>query len=471
MDHNTATEDMIFVEAGVNANIILAGVNINVGTTGNDYDDCPLRIADNSTGDVTITIQDGTTNTLTSYGSCAGIQKTGDANTGTLTIRGDGKGSGVLNATGGEYGAGIGGSSSDSSYVENIAIYNSSVKAVGEEGMPAIGWGTSFAGGTPNPVTPTASLEDGAANVYLFEMNETLGKTITINGVTYPDNHMGESKLYVYLPAAPANEVTIDGVTTKYCYDTTKQKWVTVIDIPEEPEETTFYYGPGWINVYALAENDAYTIEGNKKMNAGSYKVIVRLKDKENTVWSDGTTEDKEYDFVINRAPVTYVQPTKAANEITYGQSLASVGLTVGGWYWANSEEIPVVNNNGYVVERDVDDTNIDYSGIEDYDAEAHKIRRTIAVIVNKATPYMVTAPTAAAITYGKTLKDSVLSGGAVQYSETDETVVTGTWSWKAETIKPVVTDSNVTQYDVVFTPTDAENYNVIETKITLTVK
>ena len=106
MDHNTATEDMIFVEAGVNANIILAGVNINVGTTWNDYDDCPLRIADNSTGDVTITIQDGTTNTLTSYGSCAGIQKTGDANTGTLTIRGDGKDSGVLNATGGEYGAG-----------------------------------------------------------------------------------------------------------------------------------------------------------------------------------------------------------------------------------------------------------------------------------------------------------------------------------------------------------------------------
>lgn len=57
-----------------------------------------------------------------------------------------------------------------------------------------------------------------------------------------------------------------------------------------------------------------------------------------------------------------------------------------------------------------------------------------------------------------------------VQHSETDETVITGSWSWKDTSTKPVVAGSNATQYDVVFNPTDTDNYNTVETKITLTV-
>ncbi|MBQ6814578.1 MAG: hypothetical protein IJP13_03465 [Lachnospiraceae bacterium] len=369
-----------------NANIVLAGVNIDVSDTDGA---CAFKIPDNSTGTVTITLKDGTTNTLSSGDDCAGVQKNGDE--GTLIIQGENSRTGVLNVTGGDYGAGIGsaspynvcnitisnavvnatggdygagiglsgsggarnitirnavvtatgsdtgagiGGSSSSSYVENIAIYNSSVKTVKGEDTPAIGYGTSFAGQTPNPVTPTASLEDGAANVYLFEMNETSGKTITINGVTYPDNHMGESKLYVYLPAVPANEVTIDGVTTKYCYDTTNQKWVTAIDIPEEPGETTFTYD-GEEKTYVLLENDTYyTITGNVQANAGNYTVTVSLKDKENTVWSDGTTEDKEYSFVINKADSVLETVPTPKTGLTYtggGHNLISAGTATGG--------------------------------------------------------------------------------------------------------------------------------------------
>ena len=65
-------------------------------------------------------------------------------------------------------------------------------------------------------------------------------------------------------------------------------------------------------------------------------------------------------------------------------------------------------------------------------------------------------------------MASSVLSGGKVQYGESDTTEVAGTWSWKDATIKPSTADSGVTEYDVVFVPTDAVNYNSFETKITV---
>ena len=97
-------------------------------------------------------------------------------------------------------------------------------------------------------------------------------------------------------------------------------------------------------------------------------------------------------------------------------------------------------------------------------------VTRTITVAVSKATPYIKTAPTAAAITYGDTLGTSTLSGGTVQYSSSDATTVAGSFAWKDSSVKPSVSDSNSMDYRVVFTPSDADNYNTVETDITLIV-
>ena len=89
---------------------------------------------------------------------------------------------------------------------------------------------------------------------------------------------------------------------------------------------------------------------------------------------------------------------------------------------------------------------------------------------IDKATPYVKTAPTASAITYGQRLSDSNLNDGVIQYSESIETPVAGTFAWTNRTVKPSVTDSENTEYEVTFTPTDSENFRSVTTNVTLKV-
>lgn len=75
------------------------------------------------------------------------------------------------------------------------------------------------------------------------------------------------------------------------------------VEIPT-PDDTAFTYN-GAEQTYAIAESELYTVEGDVQKDAGSYTVTVALNDKANYTWSDGSTEDKTYDFVIAAKPVT----------------------------------------------------------------------------------------------------------------------------------------------------------------------
>ena len=83
-DASKATDNRIYVESGVSADVTLAGVNIACSLA-------PFEIAEGSTGDVTVTLADGTQNTLTvnSNSTSAALQKNGahSDTLGTLTIR------------------------------------------------------------------------------------------------------------------------------------------------------------------------------------------------------------------------------------------------------------------------------------------------------------------------------------------------------------------------------------------------
>ena len=83
-DASNATDNRIYVESGVSADVTLAGVNIACSLA-------PFEIAEDSFGDVTVTLADGTQNTLTvnSNVTSAALQKNGaySDTLGTLTIR------------------------------------------------------------------------------------------------------------------------------------------------------------------------------------------------------------------------------------------------------------------------------------------------------------------------------------------------------------------------------------------------
>ena len=95
------------------------------------------------------------------------------------------------------------------------------------------------------------------------------------------------------------------------CPLTVEKKPITI----PTADATVFTYN-GTEQTYALAEDGAYTITGNKQTNANEtgYDVTVALKDTANTQWADGTTANKTYTFVIGKAVIT----VKAKDQSAY---------------------------------------------------------------------------------------------------------------------------------------------------------
>ena len=85
---------------------------------------------------------------------------------------------------------------------------------------------------------------------------------------------------------------------------------------------------------------------------------------------------------------------------------------------------------------------------------------------IQKAIVTVTELPIASAIAVGQTLATSTLTGGTVKAGELD---VEGTFAWKDETAAPTIADSEVTEYDVTFTPDNA-NYATATCKVKLKV-
>ena len=97
-------------------------------------------------------------------------------------------------------------------------------------------------------------------------------------------------------------------------------------------DATVFTYN-GTEQTYALAEDGAYTITGNKQTNANEtgYSVTVALKDTANTQWADGTTANKTYTFVIGKAVITVKAKDQSAYVGDKAPTLGADSCTVSG--------------------------------------------------------------------------------------------------------------------------------------------
>ena len=340
-----ATTDRILIEEGINADITLDGVNIDVSQVKED-NVFAFKIEDYSTGNVTVTLADGSVNTLKSGRNHAGLQKSDGSGTleikglGTLVAVGGDNGAGigggfqkpgkniiinggVITAIGGENGAGIGGGVSEEGF--NIRITGGSVKATSTGGN-AIGGGYG-----KEALTPTFA--DGTTPVYLLEIQNPDSEEVSVNNVAYVPNHKAadstDTTLYAYLPAVTvqnAYKVKVGDEISLYFYDSGWNSF-EAIEIPKA-DDTEFVYN-GTEQTYTLAESPDYIISDNTtQVNAGTYTVTVNLKG--DLPWSDGTTAAKEYSFVIAKAKpdIGQVSTTVADNTYYNSTDVSQVALT-----------------------------------------------------------------------------------------------------------------------------------------------
>lgn len=124
----------------------------------------------------------------------------------------------------------------------------------------------------------------------------------------------------------------------------------------------------------SLTEAD-YTISGYaNNINAGTASITIAGKGN----YTGTVTKN----FTISKATAPVVVTPTAAS-ITYGQSLAHATLSDNAWSWVDETIIPVSINNfeAYI---QVDDSNYDYTGVQGYDRDNHRIVRSVQVIVNK---------------------------------------------------------------------------------------
>ena len=164
--------------------LTLKDVKIDVSDTGDFATSGKAALSVQGKGNVEIEL-DGK-NELKSGVQRAGLEKNTSTSTGTLTLKDDKEaGSGSLKATGGKYGAGIGGGNYGSG--ENITITGGRVNATGGWGSAGIGGGNYGSGnyGSGKTITikgGTVTAKGGDCGAGIGGGNGGIGENITITG-------------------------------------------------------------------------------------------------------------------------------------------------------------------------------------------------------------------------------------------------------------------------------------------------
>ena len=145
--------------------------------------------------------------------------------------------------------------------------------------------------------------------------------------------------------------------------------------------------------------------------------------------------------------PATYSSLATLGNDFTLtggvvkaavdGQEIAVDGT----WSWQDADITPTVINSGYTaVFTSTNSTSYD------------SITSVVPVTITKAVPVIKTVPKTSDITYGQKLSESILSNGLAD--------IGGNFAWEDGYKQPtVVSDSERTEYIIVFHPADSENY------------
>ena len=194
--------------------------------------------------------------------------------------------------------------------------------------------------------------------------------------------------------------------------------------------------------------------------------------DSSDTVgWVDNLTFAKDFQFATPAYSGDIAAPTvktNAGGTVELDAVTPTAGGTVKYGYSKTNDGTGITWQDGTTFNLTVGSTYYFYAkvvGTKDYTEKVSDA--TSVTVASKAVPTITTAPTADAITYGQKLSDSNLTGGE---AKVDSAAISGTFAWKTPSTAPEVKDSNSTEYEVVFAPTDTASYETATCKVKLTV-
>ena len=348
-------------------------------------------------------------------------------------------------------------------------VYDGSPHGITLTGVPSgaiVKYGESADSCTQDSLTYT-DFTDGAKTVY-YKVSQPgytdVSGSATVNITKRPLTvyNITENKTYAYASGSDDKAIGVD-IAGKLPPD----RGTTIYTVAKKDPEQLL----SEVTV-DTAGNLTYKVNQVDSSKVGKTAIITVTASMENY-------ENVEYTLTINITDKKTVEIKRGntvsvdgSNALTYGEKVSklTLGNTVfvetgtddmieGILSWSNPDEIPAAGTTqaGWV--------------FKPADSRHYaELTGTAAITVAKATPVIAEKPTAGALTYGQKLSDSTLTGGKAAYQTADGTEITGTFAWKNSSSRPTAADSQKTEYDVIFTPSDEDNYNAVDTKLTITV-
>ena len=253
-------------------------------------------------------------------------------------------------------------------------------------------------------------------------------------------------------------------------------KWTinkATVAIPTEPNITYTYNGntQTWEPNNWSSISNYCNISGNKQTNVGTYTSKVSLKDTDNYIWSDNTSEDKTFNWTINALAnsVAVLEP----NETDLTKS--SDGHYTMTYNPTNHPKVKVTSANGTTVLTEGTDYDVTYP--ISYNASETEYQYTIVMKgnytgtynlylkVNKAAGYFISGPSISGdLKYGETI--SVVAEPVENaemtyqwYCDVVELTESGSGDIQSETSDSFYLDGTDCYYGVVVHAAETTNY------------
>ncbi|MDY4655203.1 MAG: MmcQ/YjbR family DNA-binding protein [Eubacteriales bacterium] len=283
---------------------------------------------------------------------------------------------------------------------------------------------------------PTASAKFGeVVFAYATEENGVYESAKPVNAGTY------------WVKATVAETADYTGLTAK------KSFVIDTVKVAKPEADSTAFTYDGTEKTYTVATNAAYSVSNNTRTLAGSQTVTVALNDKDNYEWTDGTTTDVTFDFVIAKAVVDV--PSAGSKE--YTGSLLQSDI-------ADTADYTVTKNDGgtSVGYYDVVVELIDNGNFKWNDDGEDVAERTIQFLITKKLNRFTVELSMDNWTYGETAKEPSATAliGTVAFTYSNEE--NGTYS----DTKP----SAAGTYWVKAVVAETEDYEPLEAKKSFTI-